>query len=185
MFYCVLYLSNSYYMRSVADFAPSRVRSLLGADTPRHRGDVGSRSTSRRASERARRLPSAMGILSKGVHKSYEVGKTIGKGSFAVVKEGKHKASGTKVAIKVVDKKDAVFDPESLEQEISTMKAVSHPSCVLLHEVYDEPNKTYLVLDLITGGTVMDRIIAIDHFSEKDAASVTADVLSAVQVLCV
>ena len=35
-----------------------------------------------------------MGILSKGVHKSYEVGKTIGKGSFAVVKEGKHKASG-------------------------------------------------------------------------------------------
>ena len=146
---------------------------------------MGSRSTSRRASERARRLPSAMGILSKGVHKSYEVGKTIGKGSFAVVKEGKHKASGTKVAIKVVDKKDAVFDPESLEQEISTMKAVSHPSCVLLHEVYDEPNKTYLVLDLITGGTVMDRIIAIDHFSEKDAASVTADVLSAVQVLCV
>jgi len=34
----------------------------------------------------------------------------------------------------------------------------------------------YLVLDLITGGTVMDRIIAIDHFSEKDAAAVTADV---------
>ena len=28
------------------------------------------------------------------------------------------------------------------------MKKVSHPNCVLLHEVYDEPNKTYLVLDL-------------------------------------
>jgi serine/threonine protein kinase len=67
--------------------------------------------------------------------------------------------------------------------QIATMKAVNHPSCVLLHEVYDETNKTYMVLDLITGGTVMDRIIAMDHFSEKDAAAVTADVLAAVQYL--
>jgi serine/threonine protein kinase len=35
------------------------------------------------------------------------------------------------------------------------MKKVAHPNCVLLHEVYDESNKTYMVLDLITGGTVM------------------------------
>lgn len=124
-----------------------------------------------------------MGILSKGVHKSYEIGKTIGKGSFAVVKEGLQKETGMRVAIKIVDKKDAVFDAESLEQEIATMKKVSHPNCVLLHEVYDESNKTYLILDLITGGTVMDRIIAIDHFSEKDAAAVTADVLNAVHYL--
>ena len=34
------------------------------------------------------------------------------------MKEGRHKASGTRVAIKIVDKKDAVFDPESLEQEV-------------------------------------------------------------------
>eukprot|EP00285_Hemiselmis_virescens_P000685 CAMPEP_0173414886 /NCGR_PEP_ID=MMETSP1356-20130122/84563_1 /TAXON_ID=77927 ORGANISM="Hemiselmis virescens, Strain PCC157" /NCGR_SAMPLE_ID=MMETSP1356 /ASSEMBLY_ACC=CAM_ASM_000847 /LENGTH=478 /DNA_ID=CAMNT_0014377093 /DNA_START=39 /DNA_END=1472 /DNA_ORIENTATION=+ len=124
-----------------------------------------------------------MGILSKGIHKSYEIGKSIGKGSFAVVKEGLHKESATRVAIKIVDKKDAVFDAESLEQEIATMKKVNHPNCVQLHEVFDEPNKTYLVLDLITGGTVMDRIIAIDHFSEKDAAAVTADVLNAIHYL--
>ena len=98
------------------------------------------------------------------------------------------------------------------------MKKVAHPNCVLLHEVYDESNKTYMVLDLITGGTVMvcmcpskslpcislrvslpaplsvhlslrnrcvswpqDRIIEIDHFSEKDAASVTADVSHIIQ----
>jgi len=124
-----------------------------------------------------------MGILSKGVYKGYDIGKTIGKGSFAVVKEGIHKDSGSRVAIKIVDKKDAVFDAESLELEIATMKKVTHPNCVHLHEVFDEPNKTYLILDLITGGTVMDRIIAIDHFSEKDAAAVTADVLNAVNYL--
>lgn len=43
------------------------------------------------------------------------------RGSFAVVKEGIHKESGSRVAIKIVDKKDAVFDAESLEQEVKTM----------------------------------------------------------------
>uniref|UniRef100_A0A7S0QLN4 cGMP-dependent protein kinase n=1 Tax=Cryptomonas curvata TaxID=233186 RepID=A0A7S0QLN4_9CRYP len=124
-----------------------------------------------------------MGILSKGITKYYEIGKTIGKGSFATVKEGVRKDTGQKVAIKVIDKKDAVFDAESLEQEIATMKKVNHPNCVALHGVFDESSKTYLVLDLITGGTVMDRIIANDHFSEKDAASVTADVLNAIHYL--
>lgn len=32
--------------------------------------------------------------------------------------------------------------------QIATMKKVSHPNCVHLHEVFDEPTKTYLILDL-------------------------------------
>ena len=59
-----------------------------------------------------------MGILSKGITKYYDIGKTLGKGTFATVKEGCHKKTGSKVAIKIIDKKDAVFDPESLELEV-------------------------------------------------------------------
>jgi calcium/calmodulin-dependent protein kinase I len=124
-----------------------------------------------------------MGIWSESIVKEYEIGKTLGEGSFAIVKAGVHKASGKKVAIKIVDKRDKIFDATSLEQEIETMKAVKHPSCVVLHDIFDECTKTYLVLDLVTGGTVMDRIIAIDHFSEQDAATVTEEVLGAVKYL--
>lgn len=46
-----------------------------------------------------------------------------GRGSFAVVKEGLHKESAQRVAIKIVDKKDAVFDAESLEQEVGLFAA--------------------------------------------------------------
>ena len=42
----------------------------------------------------------------------------VPRGSFATVKEGIRKDTGQKVAIKVIDKKDAVFDAESLEQEV-------------------------------------------------------------------
>jgi serine/threonine protein kinase len=61
------------------------------------------------------------------------------------------------VAIKVIDKKDAEFDADSLEQEIAIMKKVDHPNCIKLHEVYDEKSKMYMVLDLVTGGELFDR----------------------------
>ena len=124
-----------------------------------------------------------MAILSRGIHRTYEVGRTLGKGSFATVKEGRHRDKGTLVAIKIVDKWMNSFHQSSLEQEIETMMKVSHPNCLRLHEVYDQCEKTYLILDLATGGTVMDRIIALDFFSEKQAAKVTRDVLNAVEYL--
>eukprot|EP00291_Cryptomonas_curvata_P030519 CAMPEP_0172213576 /NCGR_PEP_ID=MMETSP1050-20130122/37670_1 /TAXON_ID=233186 /ORGANISM="Cryptomonas curvata, Strain CCAP979/52" /LENGTH=163 /DNA_ID=CAMNT_0012894425 /DNA_START=329 /DNA_END=817 /DNA_ORIENTATION=+ len=40
-----------------------------------------------------------------------------------------------------------------------------------------------MVTELVMGGTVMDRIIAMDHFSEKESATAMVDVLYAVQYL--
>ncbi len=40
------------------------------------------------------------------------------RGTFATVKEGTNKETKARVAIKIIDKKDAVFDAESLAQEV-------------------------------------------------------------------
>ena len=64
--------------------------------------------------------------------KDYDVGKTIGQGSFAVVKAGRHKASGDRVAIKMVEKCHPKFDAASLENEIAAMTVAHHPNCVQL-----------------------------------------------------
>eukprot|EP00918_Siedleckia_nematoides_P065072 GHVU01141474.1.p1 GENE.GHVU01141474.1~~GHVU01141474.1.p1 ORF type:complete len:480 (-),score=77.65 GHVU01141474.1:258-1628(-) len=60
-------------------------------------------------------------------------------------------------------------------------KACEHPNCVHLYSVWDEPKKAFLVLELLTGGTVMDRIVETDHFSERQAAKVTSGVLMALE----
>ncbi len=49
---------------------------------------------------------------------------TLIRGSFATVKEGVKKDTGQKVAIKVIGKQDAVFDAESLEQEVNAVHEV-------------------------------------------------------------
>jgi len=122
-------------------------------------------------------------FLASGIKKHYEIGETLGKGSFAVVKIGIPKDGGPKVAVKIIDKKDAQFDKDSLEQEIAIMKKVDHPNCIKLHEVYDEKSKMYMVLDLVTGGELFDRIIARGHYSEKDAAKMMTDSLGALAYL--
>jgi len=122
-------------------------------------------------------------FLATGIKKYYDIGETLGKGSFAVVKKGTSKEGGPPVAIKIVDKKDAQFDEASLEQEIMIMKKVSHPNCIKMYEVFDEKLKMYIVLELVTGGELFDRIITKGHYSEKDAAHLIAEVVGAVGYL--
>lgn len=122
-------------------------------------------------------------FLASGIKKHYDIGDTLGKGSFAVVKVGVPKDGSPNVAIKIIDKKDAQFDKESLEQEIAIMKKVEHPNCIKLHEVFDEKQKMYMVLDLVTGGELFDRIISRGHYSEKDAAVLINDTLVAIGYL--
>ena len=41
-----------------------------------------------------------------GIRSIYKFGKTLGKGSFAIVKEAEHKETGALVAVKIIDKVD-------------------------------------------------------------------------------
>jgi calcium/calmodulin-dependent protein kinase I len=122
-------------------------------------------------------------FLATGIKKYYEIGDTLGQGSFAVVKLGVPKDGSPHVAIKIVDKKDVEFDAKAMEQEVAIMKKVDHPNCIKLHEVYDEKTKMYLVLDLVTGGELFDRIVARGHYTERDASGLLSQVLAAIGYL--
>ena len=117
------------------------------------------------------------------LHPRSDIGMTIGEGSFAHVKASRNIRTGTAVAIKVVDKMCRRFDPKLLRSEIDTMMHCDHPNCVTLFQVFDEPEKTYMVMELMTGGNVMDRIVELDHCSEELTCHVVTQTLSALRHL--
>ena len=43
------------------------------------------------------------------------------------------------------------------------------------YEIYDEPKKMQLVMELVTGGELFDKIVAKGSYTEADAAKVCAD----------
>merc|ERR1719198_1879781 len=70
-------------------------------------------------------------------------------------------------------------DQEALESEVAILQQLDHPSIIKLEEVFDTPKTFYMVLELMSGGEIFDRIVEKEHYTEMEAASVTAKVAAA------
>uniref|UniRef100_A0AAQ4S2F7 non-specific serine/threonine protein kinase n=1 Tax=Gasterosteus aculeatus aculeatus TaxID=481459 RepID=A0AAQ4S2F7_GASAC len=84
----------------------------------------------------------------------YHLGRTLGRGHFAVVKLARHVNTRQLVAVKMIDKtKLDVMAASHLLQEVRCMRLVQHPNVVRLYEVIDTPTTLYLVMELAEGET--------------------------------
>jgi len=90
----------------------------------------------------------------------YEMGKLLGKGSFAKVYHARNVKTSESVAIKVIDKdkikKCGLMD--QIIQEISVMKLVKHPNIVQLYEVMATKTKIYFVIEYVKGGELFKKV---------------------------
>ena len=43
--------------------------------------------------------------------------------------------------------------------EIDLLAGISHPNVLKLYEIYDEPRKLHLVMELVYGGELFDQIV--------------------------
>merc|ERR1719313_1083630 len=105
--------------------------------------------------------------------------KELGRGTYGSVSKGKNKVTGIVRAVKAINKK-SLPDPARFAQEIEVMRALDHPNIVKLYETYEDARNVYLVMELCTGGELFDRIIEANYFSERVAAFLIRQVLSAV-----
>ncbi|CAD2222068.1 serine/threonine kinase [Angomonas deanei] len=101
----------------------------------------------------------------------YELGKTLGSGNFSKVKLAKDTETGKQWAIKVIDKEQLVRErmEEQLKREIAVMKMLRQPNIIELHEVMQTSNHIYLVLELVTGGELFEKIAKQKRFTEDVA----------------
>jgi len=112
----------------------------------------------------------------------YRLGKELGAGDFSVIYEARHKQSGVNYAIKCVSRKDLHSgDAVALQDEISALRVLKDCKYVLtLHDVFDEPDTSYVVLERMHGGDLIDRIIEKAHYTEDTAREVCKNLLEGV-----
>lgn len=111
----------------------------------------------------------------------YTLGEQIGKGAYAVVFECTHQETQQVYAVKVVDKtKTGPKDIDDITHEINVMGTIGyHPNVVQMIEYFSTERHLYLILDLLNGGMLFNRIVQLKHYSESDAAALVRNVLSA------
>ncbi|EGG23482.1 myosin light chain kinase [Cavenderia fasciculata] len=118
------------------------------------------------------------------IEKIYEFRHELGRGAFSVVYLGVNRTNGQHYAIKVINKNDLGKDYEkNLKMEVDILKRVQHPNIIALKELFDTPGKLYLVMELVTGGELFDKIVEKGSYTEADAVSLVRKIVSAVDYL--
>jgi calcium-dependent protein kinase len=129
------------------------------------------------------------GELHIDIQRHYTFVSVIGHGQFGTVREALHIRRSSEidglrrqapVAIKSISKDRITKNIELMRQELTTLKAVDHPNIIRLYATYEDKKYLHLVMELCSGGTLMDRLATAGVYSEKEAADIMQKLFSGV-----
>jgi len=109
---------------------------------------------------------------------SFILHKKVGRGTYGSVCKATSRTTGQVRAIKAVSKSH-VKNLARFRTEIDIMKSLDHPNIIKLYETFEDARNIYIVMELCTGGELFDRIIEQEKFTERDAARIMKQILSA------
>jgi len=113
----------------------------------------------------------------------YILGEEIGRGGFSVVVEATCREDGEKYAVKIVEKTLIQDEIKLLRREIEIMKQVEHENILKLIEIFEDDDKVYIVMELVDGSELFDRIVNKGYYSEKSTVHIVKQILKAVRYL--
>eukprot|EP00494_Astrolonche_serrata_P029121 UN29388 len=114
----------------------------------------------------------------------YKVKEKLGRGAFATVRRCIRKKDQREFALKVVRKKGMEpYNLKALKSETQIMHTLNHPNIVKLYELYDTPNHLHMIIDLLAGGELFDRIVEQGTFSEYKSARIVNQIAESLHYL--
>lgn len=124
------------------------------------------------------------------VFDKYVIGKELGSGHYAVVKEGINKQSGQAVAIKIFhpQQNDDKKKSRQFREETNILMSVQHPNIVNLLDSFVEPVskmqiQKYLIMDKVDDGELFDRIVKKTSLRQDETKAVFLQILSGLKYL--
>lgn len=113
----------------------------------------------------------------------YKFGKTLGAGTFGIVKRATHIPTGEEVAVKIILKKNLHGNEQMVIDELQMLQSLHYPHIVAFKSWFESREKYYIVTQLATGGELFDRICDYGKFTEKDGVTTIREILDAISYL--
>ncbi|KAM9328138.1 calcium/calmodulin-dependent protein kinase type 1D isoform 2-T2 [Pholidichthys leucotaenia] len=117
------------------------------------------------------------------IKKIFDFREVLGTGAFSEVVLAQEKLTGRMFAVKCIPKKALKGKESSIENEIAVLRRIKHENIVALEDIYESPDHLYLIMQLVSGGELFDRIVEKGFYTEKDASTLIRQVLDAVNYL--
>lgn len=108
----------------------------------------------------------------KDVKEEYNLKEELGRGKFGTVHRCEEKKSGRIFAAKFI-LTQRQEDRQDVEREVEIMRSLQHPRLLQLYDCYDDCKKQMvLVLELIEGGELFERVIDDDFVLTEKACAI-------------
>ncbi len=102
----------------------------------------------------------------------YEMKKTIGKGTFSIVKLGIKKSTKEKVAIKILEKSKIINKDDliRIKREISILKNFNHKNIIKIYDIFQDNEKYYIIMEYCENGELFNYIVENQKLNEKESS---------------
>uniref|UniRef100_A0A8C9GBW8 Calcium/calmodulin dependent protein kinase I n=1 Tax=Pavo cristatus TaxID=9049 RepID=A0A8C9GBW8_PAVCR len=117
------------------------------------------------------------------IRRIYDFREVLGTGAFSEVVLAEERATQKLVAIKCIAKKALEGKEAGIENEIAVLHKIKHPNIVALDDIYESSSHLYLIMQLVSGGELFDRIVEKGFYTERDASTLIRQILDAVRYL--
>ena len=108
----------------------------------------------------------------------YRLVRPIGRGGMSDVHLARDERLGREVAVKLVhpERVDGTSGVDRLEREARLTAQLSHPNVVVVHDVIRDGDGAAIVMELVTGGTLADRLRQGGALPWREAVRITREV---------
>ncbi|EOA98868.1 Myosin light chain kinase family member 4, partial [Anas platyrhynchos] len=120
-----------------------------------------------------------------GISSYYNVNKNeiLGGGRFGQVHKCEEKATGLKLAAKIIKARGAK-EKDEVKNEISVMNQLNHVNLIQLYDAFESKNDIVLVMEYVEGGELFDRIIDENcNLTEMDTISFIKQICEGIQYM--
>ncbi|XP_020487373.2 serine/threonine-protein kinase DCLK3 [Labrus bergylta] len=117
------------------------------------------------------------------IERYYEIGRVVGDGNFAVVRECRRRDNGQTLAMKIVERSKLIGREHMMQNELSLLGSLCHPRIVRLFVHHHTHTHSYLVMELVSGGDLFETISERGKFSEEEAGLMVSDVSDALNFI--
>lgn len=117
----------------------------------------------------------------------YRLEARIGRGGMGVVWRATDQLLGRRVAVKELVLDDSLSAEEARLQRDRTLREaravaqLHHPHIIVVHDVVEDDERPYIVMELIDGGSLAERISANGPVDAREAARIGIDLLGALR----
>ena len=147
----------------------------------------------RQSKNKSNNTSSSTSTKQRRVEEEYDLRDLLGTGTCGEVRRAIHRRTGEERAVKIISigGRGGTMIPgmsteklAAIQAEAEILRSLDHPYVVKLFDMYISPGKAiYLVMELIKGGDLFDRIVERERYTEVQARRLFRRILTAVYYL--